>query len=194
VIEKGASANPVVEQDGGKRMHAVYYSRGLEHRVSDDGVTWRHVETLADVGLPRLAVAPDHTGAVVGARGEQIRLARIGAGAVSSPSTASSKTIKVAGGSVTLAGPKACVPAHESFRVRVTAKRGGRLRSVKRVLFYFDGRSQGAPTKAPFSVSVHQLFIPGGTAHQIKARITIKLRSGKSLTRTIAVHFTYCPE
>jgi hypothetical protein len=205
-IDTRASANPVVEQDAGKRMHAVYpnaelgHEHRIAHAVSDNGTIWREETLVTDAGAAdraRLAVAPDHSGAAVYAAGGQIRLARIGASLASAPSTATatSKTIKVAGGKVTLAAPKKCVPARRAFSVHVTAKRGGSLSKITRVVFYFDGHKQpGADTKAPFSNPIQQLFSKGGTAHQIKARITIRLRGGKTTTRTVAVHFTYCPE
>jgi hypothetical protein len=195
-IDATASGNPVVEQDAAKRLHAVYGSLKLRYAYSDNGTAWK-VQDLVDSGssgLPHLAAAPDHSGVVVYWSGSpsSVRLARF-PGPVASSSAATSKTITVSGGKVTLAAPKACVPAHESFRVRVTSKRGGRFAKVTRVLFSFDGRKQSpADTRAPFSASILQLFIPGGTAHQIKARVTIRLRSGKSVTRTLAVHVSYC--
>lgn len=189
------SANPVIGQDAGKRLHAVYGAFDLKHAVSDNGTTWK-AETLvkgaSPSGRPWLAVAPDHTGAVVYWSGGEIRLARLRA---TSSSAATSKTITVAGGTVTLAGPRRCVPPHESFTASITSKRkseDARFVSVTRVVWFIDGRTHATDRNAPFRQSLLQFNVPAGTAHSLKARVTIKLRRGAPVTRTIAVGFQYC--
>ena len=190
VIEP-TSANPSIAQDAGKRLHAVYGGFDLEHAVSDNGTTWR-VETLvrgASAVRPRLAATADHSGVVVYSSSGDVRLARLGRAATV---TGTSKTIKVAGGSVTLRGPRNCVPPHESFIARLTYKRRGRLQRVSRVDFLIDGRRQRVDRTFPFRQSLLQFNVPAGTAHSLKARATIRLRGGKSVRRTIGVHFAYC--
>ena len=187
------SANPVIAQDAGKRLHAVYGSFDLKHAVSDNGTAWR-VETLvkgaSPSGLPYLAAAPDHTGAVVYWSGGEIRLARLGS---TTTAGAGKKTIAVAGGKVTLKGPRKCVPPHESFIARVTYKRDGRLKKVTRVDFLVDGKRDARDRKAPFRESILQFNVPAGTTHSLKARVKIKVRGEEQLkTRTLGVKFQYC--
>ena len=186
------SANPVIGQDAGKRLHAVYGSFDLKHAVSDNGTAWQ-AETLVKAaspsGLPYLAAAPDHTGAVVYWSGGEIRLARLG---TTTTAGTGKKTISVAGGKVTLKGPRKCVPPHESFIARLTYERDGRLRKVTRVDFLVDGHRDARDRKAPFRESILQLNVPAGTSHSLKARVKIKVRDGGPLTRTLRVKFQYC--
>jgi len=187
------SANPVIAEDGGKRLHAVYGGFDLRHAVSDNGTAWR-AETLVKAaspsGLPYLAGGPGHTGAVVYWSGGEVHLARLG---TTTAAGTGKKTIAVAGGKVTLKGPRACVPPNESFVARVTYKRDGRLRKVTRVDFLVDGRRDARDRKAPFRESILQLNAPAGTTHSLKARVKIKVRGEeKLLTRTLRVKFQYC--
>jgi hypothetical protein len=197
VLIEQTSANPEIAQDAGKRLHAVYGASDLTHAFSDDGVTFKH-ETLVTSASPseraRLAAATDHSGAVVYASGGAIHLARFG-GTATAPSDTGSKTITVRGGTITLTGPRTCVPAHESFYAKVSFKRKSRRSQfvkVTRASFSIDGKRHASDRAAPFRQSLLQFDIPAGTAHSLKARVKIKLSRGKPLTKTIAVGFKYC--
>jgi len=197
VLVEQTSANPEIAQDAGRRLHAAYGAFDLIHSFSDDGATFKHetlVKSASPSERPRLAAAADHSGAVVYASGGAIRLARFG-GTASAPSVAGSKTISVRGGKITLKGPRTCVPPHESFIAKVSSRRKSRRSSfvkVTRVTFSIDGKRHASDRTAPFRQSLLQFDIPAGTAHTLKARVTVKLRSGKTLTKTITVGFSYC--
>ncbi len=191
------SANPEIAQDAGRRLHAVYGGFDLKHSYSDDGVTFKHetlVTSASPSERPRVAAAADHSGAVVYASGGAIHLARFGGTATAVP-VAGSKTIRVRGGRITLKGPRTCVPPHESFIAKVSSKRTSRrarVVRVTRVSFSIDGKRHSSDRTAPFRQSLLQFDVPAGTAHSLKARVTVKLRGGKTLTKMITVGFTYC--
>jgi hypothetical protein len=192
VIED-TSANPSIAQDPGGRLHAAYGSSDRKHAYSDDGVSWK-VETLVtgaqSASKPQIAAAADHSGVVVYWSSNTVSLARFGSTA-SAPAPSRKqvrKTLKVAGGTVTLTGPKGCVPPHESFYAKVTAKR---LKILK-VDFLIDGKRIARDTAAPFRQSLLQFDVPAGTSHTLTARGRIKPRHGKARAGSISAAFSYC--
>ncbi|MBA2348033.1 MAG: hypothetical protein H0V81_07045 [Solirubrobacterales bacterium] len=127
-----------------------------------------------------------------------------GATPISAPSAPSAprsptktKTVTVAGGRVTLAAPRACVPAGTSFTARLSFKRskkkGTKFVKVTKVDFYIDRKKQGkTDRKAPFTKRLTVKRLKAGSTHRLRARATIKVKRGKGPTKSISTSFKVC--
>ena len=185
------SANPVIGQDAGKRLHAVYGSFDLKHAVSDNGTAWR-AETLvkgaSPSGLPYLAAAPDHTGALVYWSGGEIRLARLGTTTTAGTGKDDRRGRRhryAEGPQSVRAAPRVLHRPGDVQARRTTPESDPRRLPRRRPR---DARDR----KAPFRESILQLNVPAGTTHSLKARVRIKVRDDERLTRTLRVKFQYC--
>jgi hypothetical protein len=111
-------------------------------------------------------------------------------------SPAGTKTVAVAGGTVTLKGPAKCVPAGSSFTVTLSFKRskkkGATFVKVTRTDFYIDGKRKKIDKKAPFSQKLTVKKLKTGSKHSLKARAYIKVKKGKSPKKSITTSFTVC--
>lgn len=106
-------------------------------------------------------------------------------------------TATVAGGTVTLAAPRACVPAGTSFTATLSfkkaKKKGAKFVKVSSVDFFVGTKKQGATDKkAPFTKKITVKDLKAGTKYTLKARATIKVKRGKSPKKSISTSFTVC--
>lgn len=105
-------------------------------------------------------------------------------------------TVTVAGGTVTLAGPKRCISPGGSFTATLSFKKqrrkGSKFVKVTRVDFYIDKKRVKIDRKAPFRQKLTVKNLAAGTKHTLKARATIKVRRGKSPKKSISTTFSVC--
>jgi hypothetical protein len=109
---------------------------------------------------------------------------------------ASSATGSVPGASITLKGPSRCVPAGGSFTATLTWKRkkrkGNLFVKVRRVDFFIDSRRVKIDRKAPFRQRLTVRNLKAGSTHVLRARAYIKVKRGKSPTKTLRMTFRVC--
>ncbi len=113
------------------------------------------------------------------------------------PPATRTTTATVAGGKVTLAVPRACVPAGTSFTARLSFKRskkkGSTFVKVASVDFFVDTRKQGkTDRKAPFTKRLTVKKLKAGSKHTLRARARIKVKKGKGPTKSISTSFKVC--
>lgn len=108
-----------------------------------------------------------------------------------------SRTVTVAGGTVTLTAPRTCVPAGTTFTARLSFKRsrkkGSRFVKVRRVDFFIDRKRVKVDLKAPFTQRLSVKRLRAGTTHTLRARAYIKVRRGKAPKKSITTTFRVCP-
>jgi hypothetical protein len=106
------------------------------------------------------------------------------------------RTTTVPGGSITLSGPRACVPAGGSFSATLAFKRsrkkGSKTVKVTRVDFFINGTLRKTDRRAPFRQTLTARNLAAGSRHTLRARATIKVRRGKSPKKSVSTTFTVC--
>jgi len=119
-----------------------------------------------------------------------------GSGSTTPASTTKTKTVTVAGGKVTLSGPRACVPVGTSFTATLSFKRstkkGANFVKVSRVDFYIDTKRKKTDKKAPFSQRLTIKALKAGSTHKLQARAKIKVKRGRSPRKSISTTFSVC--
>jgi hypothetical protein len=112
------------------------------------------------------------------------------------PNPQASKTVTVSGGKVTLAGPKTCVRVGKTFTATLSFKRakrkGGNVIKVRRTDFFIDGKRVKIDRKAPFVQKLSVRSYQPNSRHKLKARAFLKVRRGKSPTKSISTAFQVC--
>lgn len=118
------------------------------------------------------------------------------------PPLSPTKTIGVAvpGGSLNLGAPRACVPAGTSFTATLAFKKSTKkvtatrrtVVKVTKVVFTINGRQRKTDRKAPFRQRLTVRNLKAGTKHTLRARATMKVRRGKSPTKSITTKITVC--
>lgn len=111
---------------------------------------------------------------------------------------AGSRTISLpGGGSITLQGPKTCVAAGGSFTATLafkkSKKKGSKTVKVSSVDFYIDKTRVKVDKRAPFRQTLTVRNLAAGSKHTLKARATIKVRSGKPPKKSVSTSFSVCP-
>lgn len=105
-------------------------------------------------------------------------------------------TVTVAGGSVTLSGPRTCIRPGGSFTAtlsfRKQRRKGSKFVKVSRVDFYIGRKRVKIDRKAPFRQKLTVRSLKAGTKHTLKARATIRVRRGKSPKKSISTSFSVC--
>lgn len=106
------------------------------------------------------------------------------------------KSVSVAGGTVSLGVPRACVPVGSRFKATLKFKRATRKVSrfvrVSRVAFTVDGKRRTIDSRAPFVKTISVKALKAGSRHTLKAQATIKVKRGRSPKKSISVKFTVC--
>lgn len=106
------------------------------------------------------------------------------------------KSVSVAGGTVSLGVPRACVPVGSTFKATLKFKRATRKGSlfvrVSRVAFTVDGKRRTVDSRAPFVKTISVKAFKAGSRHTLKAQATIKVKRGRSPKKSISVKFTVC--
>jgi hypothetical protein len=112
------------------------------------------------------------------------------------PSATLTKRVTVAGGTVSLRVPRACIPVGSTFVARLSFKRstrkGATFVKVSRVEFTVDGKRKTTDRRAPFTKKISVKALQAGSRHTLKARATIKVKRGKSPKKSISTSFTVC--
>ena len=105
-------------------------------------------------------------------------------------------TVTVPGGTIKLSSPKACVPAGTSFTATLSfkksTKKGAKKVKVTKVVFSIDGKTVKTDKSAPFKQTLTVRSLLAGSKHKLKARATIKVRRGKSPTKSVSASFSVC--
>ncbi len=105
-------------------------------------------------------------------------------------------TVTVPGGTIKLTSPKACVPAGTSFTATLSfkksTKKGAKKVKVTKVVFTIDGKTVKTDKKAPFKQTLTVRSLLAGSKHKLKARATIKVKHGKSPTKSVSASFSVC--
>jgi photosystem II stability/assembly factor-like uncharacterized protein len=105
-------------------------------------------------------------------------------------------SVTVPGGTIKLSSPKACVPAGTSFTATLSfkksTKKGAKKVKVTKVVFSIDGKTVKTDKKAPFKQTLTVRSLLAGSKHKLKARATIKVRHGKSPTKSVSASFGVC--
>ena len=106
-------------------------------------------------------------------------------------------TVTVPGATITFGVPRACVPAGSKFRVRLTWKRkkrkGNLFVKVRRADFYIGTRRVKIDRVAPFTQTLTVTAgSRSGSTIRLRARAFIKVRRGKSPTKSIRATIRVC--
>jgi hypothetical protein len=107
------------------------------------------------------------------------------------------RTVRIPGGSVTLTGPRGCVPRGGTFVATLKWKRkkrkGNLFVKVRRTDFYIGKRRVKIDRKAPFrqTLRVRANSVPGSTI-RLRARAFIKVKRGRSPKKSLFVTFRVC--
>jgi subtilisin family serine protease len=105
------------------------------------------------------------------------------------------RTSKVAGGQLTITGPRRCVRPSGAFTVKLSGKRRARDARFERIVrteFRLDEKRVRTDRKAPFRHRLHVKRLKPGSTHRVTARSVIELRDGKRMRKSIAVRFRVC--
>ncbi len=105
------------------------------------------------------------------------------------------RQVRVAGGRLTITGPRQCVRRGSRFTVTVSGRRTSRSGSFGRIVrteFRIDGRRVATDRRAPFRQRIRATRTKSGALHRVTARTVIELRSGKRITRNVVVRFRAC--
>lgn len=118
---------------------------------------------------------------------------------VAPPSTSlvRNTTVAVPGATITFGVPRACVPAGSKFRARLTWKRkkrkGNLFVKVRRADFYIGTRRVKIDRVAPFTQTLTVTAgSRSGSTVRLRARAFIKVRRGKSPTKSIRATIRVC--
>jgi hypothetical protein len=110
------------------------------------------------------------------------------------PTPTATKTVP--GGTITLAGPKTCVPVGRTFSATLSfkksRKKGTKTIKIKRVDFSIDKRRVKIDRRAPFRQKLSVVALSPGTRHTLKARAYIKVHHGKTPKKSISTTFQVC--
>lgn len=206
------------QSDGLHLVHAVS-DDGVAWRSGS--VVIQNVATDGDINDTRIATAADHVGVAAWRAGQsEIRVAAVGPDVPTAPKPPVTQppvttvpvtppppalrpvaafkltTATVAGGRVTLSSPRACVPVGTSFVATLSFKRstrkGTRFVKVTRVDFLVDGKRKKIDTRAPFRQRLTVRALKAGTKHTLRARATIKVKTGRSPKKSISATFSVC--
>jgi hypothetical protein len=209
LIAAGA-AHPDLFQDAGGRLHAIYkngYNAELLYsHTTGAGITaWTAPQTLDatpgdSYAFPQLATNAAGNGYAVWAGVGGVRAARI-APAPATPSlyNGPTKPTKATGygATYTLTTPKQCVSPGQRFRVTLRYKKqrrkGNLFVKVRRTDFYLDADRVKIDPKAPFVYTFKVLVAQQpGTTITVRARAFIKVRRGKTPTKSIRTRIPVC--
>jgi hypothetical protein len=108
------------------------------------------------------------------------------------------RTVTVAGGRVTLTGPRGCVRRGGTFVATLKWKRkkrkGNLFVKVRRSDFYLDARRVKVDKKVPF-VHTYRVLVtqPRGSTITLRARAFIKVKRGRSPKKSIRTRVKVCP-
>jgi len=113
-----------------------------------------------------------------------------------SAAAAVTHTVTVPGGTIKLSSPSSCVPVGTSFTATLSfkksTKKGAKKVKVTRVVFSIDGKTVKTDQRAPFRQTLTVRSLVTGSKHKLKARATIKVRHGKSPTKSVSASFSVC--
>jgi len=88
------------------------------------------------------------------------------------------------------------VPVGSSFRATLSFKRstrkGALFVKVTRVDFLVDGKLRKADRAVPFRQTLSVKALKAGSKHALRARASIKVRTGHSPRKSIRTSFTVC--
>ena len=112
--------------------------------------------------------------------------------------TTTKKTVSDKSASYTLSGvPKECVNPGATFRVRLgwskKKRKGNLFVKVRRTDFYVGSKRVKVDKKAPFAQTLTvTITAPRGSTQTVRARAFIKVKRGKSPTKSIRAKFKVC--
>ncbi|MEI2701217.1 MAG: hypothetical protein V9E83_02310 [Baekduia sp.] len=187
--------------------------------TTDGGATFaQRTFNLSDSIYSGLAVSPNDAGDgwAVWREGTSIRASDLttAPGADPSPAPAPTPTTPITGGiyggtttkktvsdksaSYTLSGvPKECVNPGATFKVKLgwtrKKRKGNLFVKVRRTDFYIGSKRVKIDKKAPFAQTLTvTITAPRGSTQTVRARAYIKVRRGKSPTKSIRATFKVC--
>ncbi len=105
------------------------------------------------------------------------------------------RQVRVAGGTLTLTGPRQCVKRGSRLTASLAGRSGSRAARFRRVIgveFRIDGRRVATDRSAPFRRQLRASRLRAGALHRLTARATIQLRDGKQVRRSVTVRFRAC--
>jgi len=107
------------------------------------------------------------------------------------------KTSTIPGGTITLSGPRTCVPVGKTFTATLSFKRsrkkGAKKVKITRVDFYIDKKRVKIDRKAPFKQRLSARSYVAGSLHTLKGRAYIKVRKGKKVPKkSVSAKFRVC--
>lgn len=115
---------------------------------------------------------------------------------IGTPTPGATKTTTVPGGTITLSGPRTCVPVGKSFSATLSfkksRKKGAKKIKITRVDFFIDNKRKKIDRKAPFRQRLTVRSYAAGSKHTMKARAYIKVRRGKSPKKSISTTIRVC--
>lgn len=115
---------------------------------------------------------------------------------VGTPTPGATKTVTVPGGTVTLSGPRTCIPVGKSFSATLSFKRsrrkGAKTVKITRVDFFIDNKRKKIDRKAPFKQRLTVRSYAAGSKHTLKARAYIKVRRGRTPKKSISTSIRVC--
>jgi len=76
--------------------------------------------------------------------------------------------------------------------VKKSTKKGAKKVKVTKVVFSIDGKTVKTDRVAPFKQRLTVKSFVAGSKHKLKARATIKVRRGKSPTKSVSASFGVC--
>ncbi|MEJ7788075.1 MAG: PKD domain-containing protein [Solirubrobacteraceae bacterium] len=101
-----------------------------------------------------------------------------------------------AGGTITFSFPGTCVAPGSSFTVRLAFKRSTRKGNVfvkvSSTRFFAQEKSVSLDRKAPFAAVIKVVKARSGTTYRLRARATLKVKTGKPRARSIRATVKVC--
>lgn len=112
------------------------------------------------------------------------------------PSKTKTKTVSVNGGTISFKTPNVCVPKNKGFSVTLTWKRKKKKNNVfvkvRRADFYIGKRREKIDKKAPFRQTLRIRKAKANRTYSVRARAFIKVKKGKSPTKSIQTTVKTC--
>lgn len=105
------------------------------------------------------------------------------------------RSATVAGARITVTGPPQCVRPGARFTVSVSGKRRSRsaaFRRIERVEFRVGSRRAATDRRAPFRQRLTMPKVKAGSLTTVIGRASVRLKSGKRMTKEIAVRVRVC--
>ena len=201
-VVAASASKPDLFEDPAGRLHALWTDlTGLHYRYTTNAgnSAWSAPQTLAAgdaFGFPRVSVNADGNGWAVWAGGAGIRAVPLRRATLyNGPQT--SVNSSDANATYTLGVPRSCVAPGQRFRVTLRWKRqkrkGNLFVKVRRTDFYLGTKKLRTDSKPAFTYTYNVTPTQRpGTKITLRARAFIKVKRGKSPTKSIRATIRIC--